>query len=74
MGINFATIPILTLNFIYLGLKEAGWTGVEDVEGQEILPVSAGFELTKQGMLVQEHSYSATHPYVDTIIYSDMDQ
>ena len=35
----------------------------EDVEGQESFPVSAGFELTTQGLLVQEHNYSATtHP------------
>ena len=32
----------------------------EDVEGQESFPVSAGFELTTQGLLVQEHNYSAT--------------
>ena len=30
------------------------------VEGQENLPVSAGFELTTLGLLVQEHNYSAT--------------
>ena len=32
----------------------------EDVEGQESFPVSAGFELTTHGLLVQEHNYSAT--------------
>ena len=32
----------------------------EDVEGQEKFPVSAGFELTTHGLLVQEHNYSAT--------------
>ena len=32
----------------------------EDVEGQESFPVSAGFELTTLGLLVQEHNYSAT--------------
>ena len=32
----------------------------EAVEGQENFPVSAGFELTIQGLLVQEHNYSAT--------------
>ena len=32
----------------------------EDVEGQESFPVSAGFELTYQGLLVQEHNYCAT--------------
>ena len=32
----------------------------EDVEGQEDFPVSAGFELTIHGLLVQEHNYSAT--------------
>ena len=32
----------------------------EDVEGQENFPVSAGFELTTHGLLVQEHNYSAT--------------
>ena len=30
----------------------------EDVEGN--FPVSAGFELTTHGLLVQEHNYSAT--------------
>ena len=32
----------------------------EDVKGQEGFPVSAGFELTTLGLLVQEHNYSAT--------------
>ena len=32
----------------------------KDVEGQEKFPVSAGYELTTQGLLVQEHNYSAT--------------
>ena len=32
----------------------------EDVDGQERSPVSAGFELTTLGLLVQEHNYSAT--------------
>ena len=32
----------------------------EDVEGQKNFPVSAGFELTTHGLLVQEHNYSAT--------------
>ena len=37
----------------------------EDVEGQESFPVSAGFELTTQELLVQEHNYSATtHSYL----------
>ena len=32
----------------------------QDVKGQESFPVSAGFELTSQGLFVQEHNYSAT--------------
>ena len=32
----------------------------EDVEGQESFSVSDGFELIAQGLLVQEHNYSAT--------------
>ena len=32
----------------------------EDVEGQEGFPVSAGFELTTLGLLIQEDNYSAT--------------
>ena len=32
----------------------------EDIEGQESFPFSAVFELTTQGLLVQEHNYSAT--------------
>ena len=31
----------------------------DDVEGQESFPVSAGFELTTKGFLVQKHNYSA---------------
>ena len=30
----------------------------EDVEGQENIPVSAGFKLTTHELLVQEHNYS----------------
>ena len=43
---------------------ELGGLVWEDVEGQESFPVSAsaGFELTTQRLLVQEHNYSAiTH-------------
>ena len=39
---------------------ELGGLVWEDVEGQENFPVSAGFELTTHGLLVQEHNYSAT--------------
>ena len=40
-----------------------GWYKKEMfVEGQENFPVSAGFKLATQGLLVQEHNYSAnTH-------------
>ena len=39
----------------------------EDVEGQESFPVNAGFELTTQGLLVQENNYSAmTHTSAGT--------
>ena len=41
---------------------ELGGLVWEDVEGQENFPVSAGFELTTHGLLVQEHNFSAnTH-------------
>ena len=42
---------------------ELGGLVWEDVEGQENFPVSAGFELTTHGLLVQEHtqpSHTAT--------------
>ena len=39
---------------------ELGGLVWEDVEGQENFPVSAGFELTILGLLVQERNYSAT--------------
>ena len=42
------------------GQHELGGLVWEDVEGQESFPVSAGFELTTLGLLVQEHNYSAT--------------
>ena len=46
---------------------ELGGLVWEDVEGQESFPVSAGFELTTQGLLVQEHNYSATaHTQIET--------
>ena len=35
----------------------------EDVEGQESFPASARFELTTQGLSVQEHNYSAIPPH-----------
>ena len=35
----------------------------EDVEGQESFSVSAGFELTTLGLLVQELNYSTTPPH-----------
>ena len=41
---------------------ELGGLVWEDVEGQESFPVSAGFELTTQRLLVQEPNYStSTH-------------
>ena len=41
---------------------ELGGLVLEGVEGQERFPVSAGFELTTQELLIQEQNYSAiTH-------------
>ena len=49
---------------------ELGGLVWEDVEGQESFPVSVGFELTTQGLLVQERNYSATtHTQCDSINY-----
>ena len=40
--------------------QELGALVWEDFEGQESFPVSAGYEFTTQGLLVQEHNYCAT--------------
>ena len=47
---------------------ELGGLVWEDVEEQESFPVSAEFELTTLGFLVQEHNYSATTTHPTTFL------
>ena len=42
---------------------ELGGLVWEDVEGQESFPVSAGFELITQGLLVKEHKLLSQHTH-----------